>query len=78
MYLLLRFFCVALHGLEQRRSLFTMAILILKLFHTCHNGLFIPGKGTPVTVAKAYSNEGSMPTARIQPIVKLPLATAST
>ena len=55
-----------------------MAILILELFRTCHNGLFIPGKETPVTVAKRYSNAGSMPTTRIQLLVKLSLETPST
>jgi len=29
-----------------------MAILILKVFRTRHNGSFIPGKETPVTDAK--------------------------
>jgi hypothetical protein len=55
-----------------------MAILMLELFRACHNGLFIPGKETPVTGAKRYSNKGSMPTTRIQALVKLPLETPST
>jgi hypothetical protein len=53
-----------------------MATLILGLFRTRHNGLFIPGKETPVTVAKTYSTDSSMPTTRIQPAVTVPLAIA--
>src|SRR6267378_6234001 len=55
-----------------------MAILILEVFRTCHNGSFIPGKETLVTDAKRYSNKGSMPTTRIQPLVRRPLETLST
>jgi hypothetical protein len=55
-----------------------MAILILEVFRICHNGSFIPGKETPVTDAKRYSNKGSMPTTRIQPLVRRPLETLST
>jgi len=47
-----------------------MAILILEVFRTCHNGSFIPGKETLVTDAKRYSNKGSMPPTRIQPPVR--------
>ena len=55
-----------------------MTILILEVFRTCHNGSFLPGKETPVTVAKRYSNKGSMPTTRIQPLVRRPLENLST
>ena len=53
-----------------------MATLILGLFRTRHNGLFIPGKETLVTVAKTYSTKSSMPTTRIQPVVRVALAIA--
>jgi len=51
-----------------------MATLILGLFRTRHNGLFIPRRETAVTVAKTYSTESSIPTTRIQPAATAPSA----